>query len=620
MPDIVPVVFDNPARGWHPFVPPGSRKPTGGGPIWRDANNFRFNDGYATKRESLSLYDTPPQELENTSLTAGRPYYIQFDRYDTADVLVCVSDKRIHIKQFTTWYDVTPIFTTGTVNVSGAVVTAASGAPAWQDRGIVGGQTIQLSGTWYTILSVDSNTQITLTSSAGTHTGISYTIKRLLQSTLPIFAVDFNNDLYVAGNVGGGGQNGPTVIKVPDCFNLLTGAVTPGEYLTSAVELVVGLDVLPIDIRNTISGLSLLDDGRVVISLYGIDGQSQIRYSSHLNTAVWTTSPGGATQTTAVPGVVRASKRYGNSVVCHYDRGIAMGQPTGQDDPPLAWRPTKAHLGTTRPTTLVELGSGRQGFIGPDGNAYIFNGSTSELVSTVPRDVAGPSVGSADPFVTSFSSWDAYRQMWSFWFLSGGVSLDETTRLTVNMADGSWGKAQFPLPLYAASGGKNPTFDVREIVGVYSLEPPSGPGNTGMLYGLQEDSAADSVPAWGASDGGWFLTSDDFTSEELGLEHGRRIHLEKMEVWIEGLEAHAAETIRASVSYDGGAFLNHDRSVQTVASSELGFWWDDWQDRSGTKIQIQLSLDAAAAGDSAAMVSKIVAWVSTTTDRITNRT
>jgi hypothetical protein len=64
---------------------------------------------------------------------------------------------------------------TGTVNVSGTTVTWVSGnefitGTAWNDGAI------EINGTRYFVASVTSATSLTLTSSAGTQTGVSYSV------------------------------------------------------------------------------------------------------------------------------------------------------------------------------------------------------------------------------------------------------------------------------------------------------------------------------------------------------------------------------------------------------------------------------------------------------------
>jgi hypothetical protein len=70
---------------------------------------------------------------------------------------------------------------TGTVNTSGTTVTWETGAqffPWWA------GQTITINGTGYTVSSVNSNTSITLTTSAGTQTGVSYSVAATLTTAI----------------------------------------------------------------------------------------------------------------------------------------------------------------------------------------------------------------------------------------------------------------------------------------------------------------------------------------------------------------------------------------------------------------------------------------------------
>lgn len=86
----------------------------------------------------------------------------------------------------------TPTYSTGTVDVSNAnpaVVTAASGTPNWVTNGIKHGDQISFgsanehstSATWYTINTVDGESQLTLSSAVtgAPLTGSTYTIRRL---------------------------------------------------------------------------------------------------------------------------------------------------------------------------------------------------------------------------------------------------------------------------------------------------------------------------------------------------------------------------------------------------------------------------------------------------------
>jgi hypothetical protein len=59
----------------------------------------------------------------------------------------------------------------GTVNTSGTAVTSVSGD---QFGDLIGGDTIEINGLFYTISTVNSSTSITLTTNAGTQTNVSY--------------------------------------------------------------------------------------------------------------------------------------------------------------------------------------------------------------------------------------------------------------------------------------------------------------------------------------------------------------------------------------------------------------------------------------------------------------
>ncbi len=151
-------------------------------------NNFRVKEG---RLSALNLGSTrigtfqlngPIRLIHNFFLRTGAQFLV----VGTDDDLYSVD-----IDNDTVAF-VTPVYATGTVDVSAAnpaVVTANSGSPTWTTNEIAAGDQIHFgsanqtdpAATWYTVASVDSETQITLTGavSGAPLTNSTYTIRKI---------------------------------------------------------------------------------------------------------------------------------------------------------------------------------------------------------------------------------------------------------------------------------------------------------------------------------------------------------------------------------------------------------------------------------------------------------
>lgn len=161
----------------------------------RDGLNFRVKNGTL---ESLNLgwskfaewtLDGPVQLIDNFFPRTGGEQLI----FGTARDLYRYSEMDGQVRY------ITPRYTTGTVAVSGAAVTGTG--TTWTTNASIGDEiafidSVSPASTWYTILSVDSDTGITLTASAGTiGAGSAYTIRRLFTPQNDGWSVDtFVND------------------------------------------------------------------------------------------------------------------------------------------------------------------------------------------------------------------------------------------------------------------------------------------------------------------------------------------------------------------------------------------------------------------------------------------
>ncbi len=78
-------------------------------------------------------------------------------------------------------------------------------------------------------------------------------------------------------------------------------------------------------------------------------------------------------------------ERLGRIFAIHYHDTIVVGQPTGQDDPPLAFDSSRAQIGAAFPRSIKTIG-GLQYFVAQDGSIYTFDGSSTQLVTNAFRD------------------------------------------------------------------------------------------------------------------------------------------------------------------------------------------------------------------------------------------
>lgn len=308
------------------------------------------------------------------------------------------------------WFEVTPAYATGTVSVTNGSTAVTGLGTAWRTRGIYGSPTSPKGnwwkgpdGVWHNIALVNSDTSLTLSTPYGglTAGGQAYTIKRTLlltpdspdiQALLHTWRI--NEDLYVAGQVSGtyltgtGGQSADGgVLKVAAAYNVFTSTFSSAStsYIFSGnSEAEAGIDFPGESVR--VYGFGGLADGRLVLVAQafndstGLTVGARIYYSSHLDVAVWTVSPGGATDLIDYRGAVTGATFSTTNVLVHFDDGIEVADLTSEIDPPLRFRPSRATgIGAVGPRMIAKIPQGRSSpgselFIGQDLGLYAWNG------------------------------------------------------------------------------------------------------------------------------------------------------------------------------------------------------------------------------------------------------
>lgn len=367
------------------------------------------NNGYPTIEQNGTYFETTPNGLKNgqtpTFIFADYPRTfnnssstVQTDYGTPMMVLVTSREIFVYSPQDSTWYNATPVYTTPAITVdvngtTGVVTTTAAADAKWDQYKIVPGQLIEFNadGNWYTIESVDSNTQLTTNYTGANLTADPYIIRRCFggrnysHGDILMYATVFNGSLYLAGRTLAGAGVGPAVIKVSDLYD----NVFTTDYILAGFELTGDMDAAGqvVDDLWDIMGLQVLQDGRVVIACAEVPTggtgivSNRIRYSSNDEAYQWVASPAGFIDVVGTPGGINALGSLDpNTLTVHFDRGIHIAAVTGQDDPPLAVSKSAAEVGCFSPKTLVQHRGGEL-FVGADGTVRRFDGATLERLT-----------------------------------------------------------------------------------------------------------------------------------------------------------------------------------------------------------------------------------------------
>jgi hypothetical protein len=383
-----------------------------GAPLFASLANLRPSHGGLTRRGGAVELASPPSldsAHAQTVILLEELYTGPAATAGTAFLLV--TNREMWIGAPTRWENVTPVYEVGTVNVTNGSPTVLGTGTAWQTRRIAATQLFKgPDGVYHTIASVNGDFSITLATNYGgaTLSGQAYTIRRTFgigadpdeYASHAVFLARQNADLYLAGQFSWGLFDAASatipdgcVVKVPYAYSpLQVGSFDPAdtEYVMSGrSEVVSGIDALGYNIYPY--GLAALPDGRLVVPVHwynsgsGDAGDNRVLYSSLLSTAVWTVSPGGATDLTDHKGAITGQTHRGGRLHIHFTDGVEIGEPTNKDDPPLRFFASRAETGAIGPKMLLSIPGGAgvsvgDLFVGPDHNLRSFNGSYDQVV------------------------------------------------------------------------------------------------------------------------------------------------------------------------------------------------------------------------------------------------
>jgi hypothetical protein len=507
------------AGGYNPSLPPRIMSPDGPF-IYRDALNLLEREGALTRRALLADASasglTPPyQLLAGTTGDAEVPVYIFTLDCRAGAVndtcLIVVTNRNIWIRLLITgsWKLCTPTYTTGTITATNGLTGITGAGTAWVTNNLNGAAALlkdNATGTYYQLSAVPADTSITLATPwlGTTGAGKAYTLLRVFPggavldaTATEIFATVFNNDLYVAGTWCGGSASpstvrSPAVIRVANIFT----ATPTTTYVTAQKQLSPGLDI--VTNMDRICGLKALQDGRLVVA----GAQNVSFYSSLLNTAVWTVSPGGQTPLIDIDGRINALGNLGTTLTYHHNEGVVLGYPTGQRDPPLTYRASKATQGVYAPRSLREIAGVEYG-LSVHGSVIAFDLDRSTVISSPIRSA-----------LTGLFRADLY-------LFHGCVDKDrhEYTLLRMVAPDtfawtyqadyDRWWPLRFGAPIGAISDGAAIsvlTPITRALAGLSSI---NGTEVTDFIFYFRETVPGDAVVYSGGSNGGFYVVTDD---------------------------------------------------------------------------------------------------------------
>lgn len=536
------------ARGIDREAPLGTLNPQAAeGPLWREMNNLVPHEGVLRRREAMvSVAGWLPTFLDTEDQSVVGLFEIVPGSFNERWLMVTTRELFLGVPG--AWTNMTPRYTTGTVSITNGTATLTGVGTDWLTRRIRAGQQVELpdgSGAWYKILTVTSDTSITLTSNftGTTLAGADHVIRRTFAMGLltepAVFAASLNGDLYIAGQLTTGQLLGSAttvadggIIKIAGGANVAKSSFDPTAdttFVTSgATEIVAGLDNLGYNI--TVAGLTVLSDGRLVLltdarfDLSVPDASyNRVHYSSPLNLAVWTASPGGFTDVVGYEGAATAMTGGARGVYVHFADGIEIGDLTGALDPPLRFRPSQALMGSVGARMVATIPGGRaippgDLFVAADAGVYIFSGGDATPVDWISGKTTLTNVDKSELWY-GFSRVDTFRGYASFFFRDeAGGNSRRTIELRVYYNQQVAVDCDYKSHLTAAAtplfeGSAHDRSDVAGYVGTRRFDRAAAA--TGFVYELRDDTFVDAVVnTTGGGDAitnGVFATTDSLT-------------------------------------------------------------------------------------------------------------
>lgn len=485
--------------------------------IWRDSLNMVMRDGllqgwagFNSDAPTIPTGQIPFVTPQGLGSVAAIPLYIYTDDLIT----VVVTQSEIWVYYGGTWRNITPTYSIGTVTATnGNTAIVGAGGTTWLTDGIRTNSVITIDGTDYLVASVNNDASITLASNflGATAAGKTYSIRRTflgygssitqIDGMADVYAVMYNQDLYVAVN---GAYNGSRGVSAVIKCSLLYSTAPTSTYIVAADAIHIGgssatvTDLLTTSSYNErIRGIDVLQDGRVVVAAGPV-----VFYSSHLDVFVWTAAPGGFTPLAEAQGWITGMGRINSTLTFHHQQGIITADPTGLSDPPLRFQSSAAHIGAIGSRTIKPY-LGGEAFLAADGDVKIFDGNTvesmgdHEMAYRINQLMVAAGADSILPF--TYWAWVDPRRN-DYVLFATDYSLSGPTKFWICQRGERWWPCSTTLVMGAMSGGvggQSSTTPVKVAV----AGSKRGTGNMLRYYreGYQE---SDSIPTY-------FVETDD---------------------------------------------------------------------------------------------------------------
>ena len=313
------------------------------------SQNLRYYYGELRKRAGL---ENPKWNLGEK--IQGIYLYRKFD--NTIYWLALSANDLFQLNEDGTVVYRTPLYGTGTITIISQNPTIVTGSgTSFISAGIKSGHKLALSAnetdptkTWYNIQSVDSETQLTLSSPAQAYSG-NYTIRKTFQAPESYrWRAIVINDNFVFTN----GYN--PVMKWTGSGQAEVLVSTPFFFLTGFLQ------------RLILARIQTAEDNR----------PAYIQWSTTSNIGDFTGVGSGAKYFWETGKYITGIGRTTNVLVIYQDDNIFTGIPTGDPEDPFRWYLSSVGEGLIAPHSLVEtkgvnFGLGRKDFFVFDGSSYI---------------------------------------------------------------------------------------------------------------------------------------------------------------------------------------------------------------------------------------------------------
>jgi len=324
-------------------------------------NEVVFREGKISKARGTSIFaQTNTYPLNGTVM-----HLDQFYKSDGSEKLVCHSIRDVYCyNTVTNKFDLlTLCYTTGTVAVTNGSAVVTGTGTSWVTAGIkvgdkfgVGNTDPKLISVWYTVQTVDSETQITLTATytEASAIGQSYCIRRLFTGDEDhAYSSETMNDLYIFCNY--------------------VDNIYKWDMTATTVSLLGG--------ASTHKAKKILKYGERLCLFHVVDGGTaypqRVRWSVVANPEDWTGTGSGYVDLIGVLGVdfIQGAEKIGNYVAVYGERTIALMEYKADVTEPFTFDARLSGVGLAAPRAVINLGE-EHVFLGWD-NVYSYKGGRS---------------------------------------------------------------------------------------------------------------------------------------------------------------------------------------------------------------------------------------------------